>query len=133
MVPDLGLPVKPFNEENLQVMTKLQPIKDNDILEMLWILPNLEKEYKTKPLEYFSHLFGHEGENSLLSYLKQEDFAMALSCSSDHEMGVFSSFFIEITLTKNGLAHVNDVVSAVFKYAQRLRDVGPQQYIFDEV
>ena len=61
MVPDLGLPVKPFNEENLQVMTKLQPIKDNDILEMLWILPNLEKEYKTKPLEYFSHLFGHEG------------------------------------------------------------------------
>ena len=29
----------------------------------------------------------------------------------------FGSFNIEITLTKNGLAHVNDVVSAVFKYA----------------
>ncbi len=117
VLPDLGLPVKPFTEKNLQVITKLQPIKDNDLLEMLWILPNLEKEYTTKPLEYFSHLFGHEGENSLLSYLKQEDYAMALSASSEHEMSVFSSFNIEITLTKNGLAHVNDVVSAVFKYA----------------
>jgi insulysin len=57
---------------------------------------------------------------------------MALSASSDHEMSVFSSFCIEITLTKNGLAHINDVISAVFKYAQRLRDVGPKQYVFDE-
>jgi len=92
----------------------------------------MEKEYRTKPLQYFSHLFGHEGENSLLSYLKEEGLAMALSSGSDHEMSVFSSFTVDITLTKKGLENVNDVIAAVFKYAQRIRDVGPQQFVFDE-
>ena len=89
-------------------------------------------EYKSKPLSYLSHLFGHEGENSLLSYLKQEDLAMELSAGSDHELKVFSSFFVEITLTKKGLANINDVLSAVFKYAQRIRDLGPQEYVYEE-
>jgi insulysin len=69
----------------------------------------MEKEYRSKPLEYFSHLFGHEGENSLLSYLKQEDLAMELMAGSDHEMSVFSSFSVTITLTKKGLANIDDV------------------------
>lgn len=57
---------------------------------------------------------------------------MALSAYSDHELSVYSSFDIEITLTKNGLDNVNDVIAAIFKYAQRLKEVGPQQYVFDE-
>ena len=99
---------------------------DKDQLEITWVLPCLEKEYRTKPLQYFSHLFGHEGENSLLSYLKHEGLAMALSAGNDHEMSVFSTFTVDITLTKKGLENINDVIAAVFKYAQRIRDLGPQ-------
>ena len=86
----------------------------------------------TKPLEYFSHLFGHEGENSLLSYLKEEGYAMALSAGSDHELGVFSSFTVEVTLTKKGLENYEHVLAAIFKYAQRLAEVGPQEFVFEE-
>jgi insulysin len=125
VVPDLGMPVHPFPEDRLGVISRFQPIKDTDILELVWVLPSYEKHYKTRPLDYFSHLFGHEGENSILSYLKQEDLAMALSSTGDHEMGCFSSFQVEITLTKKGLANLNHVIAAVFKYAQRIRDVGP--------
>lgn len=80
-------------------------------------MPYLEKEYLTKPTRYLSHLFGHEGENSLLSYLKEEGLAMALSSSDDHSLGVFTTFDIEITLTKKGLEKYEDVIAAVFKYA----------------
>ena len=54
-------------------------------------------------MNYFSHLFGHEGENSLLSYLISEGLALELSAGGDHELWAFSTFLIEITLTKKGL------------------------------
>ena len=57
---------------------------------------------------------------------------MELSAGSDHELKVFSSFFVEITLTKKGLANINDVLAAVFKYAQRLSEVGPQEFVYEE-
>lgn len=82
-----------------------------------WILPYCEKEYKSKPLWYFSHLFGHEGENSLLSYLAQEGYALGLSAGDDHEMGCFSDFYISIDLTKKGLENYEKVAHAAFKYA----------------
>jgi insulysin len=92
----------------------------------------MEKEYRSRPLSYYSHLFGHEGENSILSYLKQEDLAMALTAGSEHELGCFSTFQIEITLTKKGIEQVNDVIAAVFNYAKRINELGPQQFVFDE-
>jgi insulysin len=51
-------------------LIKLVPVKDKDVLTILFELPYCEKEHETKPLKYFEHLIGHEGENSLLSYLK---------------------------------------------------------------
>jgi insulysin len=52
-------------------------------------------------------LFGHEGENSLLSYLKKEGQAMNLTAGCDHEQGVFSNFYISIGLTQKGLKETN--------------------------
>jgi insulysin len=50
-------------------------------------------------LGYYSFLFGHEGENSLLSYLKSEGLANELSAGGDHELWSFSSFYVDISLT----------------------------------
>ena len=100
---------------------------------MYWILPYCEDKLKSKPLTYLSHLFGHEGENSLLSYLKSEGLALELGAGDDHSMNAISAFMIDIYLTKKGLAEYERVIEAVFQYAQRLRDAGPQDYIFEEV
>ena len=81
---------------------------------------------------YFSHLIGHEGENSLLSYLKQEDYAMELTAGGDGELDCMSDFNVSITLTKKGLANTDKVADAVFKYIQRLKEVGPQEWVFNE-
>lgn len=105
-------------------------MKDQDSIVLYYALPYMQREYKSNPLEYFSHLVGHEGENSLLSYLKQEDYAMSLSCGSDHEMDCFSEFKITVVLTKKGLANYNKVLDIIFKYLQRLKEVGPQEWKF---
>ena len=77
------------------------------MLEVYYILPYVEKEYTTKPLNYFSHLIGHEGENSLLSYLKKEDLATEVMSSADATIGIFSDLTLKITLTEKGLTNVN--------------------------
>ena len=79
-------------------------------------MPYLRQEFKSNPLSYFGHLIGHEGENSLLSYLKAEDYAMALNAGGSHELDCFSDFTITITLTKKGLTNTDKVLDAVFKY-----------------
>mmetsp|Transcript_37380 Transcript_37380/g.49133 ORF Transcript_37380/g.49133 Transcript_37380/m.49133 type:complete len:268 (+) Transcript_37380:756-1559(+) len=122
----------PFDSANMGQIARYQPVKDKDVLELYWVLPCLEQEFRASPLNYLSHLIGHEGENSLLSYLKQEDYAMELSAGGDHELECLSDFTVSITLTKKGLANVDKVVNAVFKYVQRLKEVGPQDWVFEE-
>ncbi len=101
-VPNLNEP-KAFTEAHLQKFIKFVPIKDKDILTLMWVLPYTQREYKSKPLSYFSHLFGHEGQNSILSYLISEGLALELSSYDDHELWSMTTFYIDITLTKKGL------------------------------
>jgi len=69
VVPDYNQPQVAYNASNLGKFYRFVPVKDKDILSLVWHLPSSESEYKTQPLRYHSHLFGHEGENSLLSFL----------------------------------------------------------------
>jgi insulysin len=81
---------------------------------------------------YYAFLFGHEGENSLLSYLKSEGYANDLSAGGDHELWSFSNFYLDISLTKKGLANYEKVVEAVFQYAKNIKEAGPQEYLYKE-
>ena len=116
VLPNLGEPV-PYDHRNLSHLYRYVPVKDKDILQFLWILPYTGEEYKTQPLRYHSHLFGHEGPNSLLSYLISEGLALELTSSYDHELWSLSTFSVDITLTKKGLAEYERVIEALFKYA----------------
>ena len=91
-----------------------------------------QRRERDRQQDLVAHLVGHEGENSLLSYLKAEDYAMDLCADGDHELDCYSDFTITITLTKKGLANTEKVLDAVFKYIQRLKEVGPQEWVFEE-
>lgn len=132
-VPDYNQPAPAYDSRNLGRLYRFIPVKDKDIISFVWHLPSSKDEYKTQPLRYHSHLFGHEGENSLLSYLIAEGLALELSASHDHELnGAFSNFNVDISLTKKGLEQYERVVEAVFQYAQIVRDKGVQEYVFAE-
>ena len=52
----------------------------------------------------------------MLSYLKQEDYAMSLSAGGYDELDCYSDFTVTITLTKKGLENYEKVIDAVFVY-----------------
>ena len=62
----------------------------------------MQKYYKTDPINYITDLIGHEGENSLLSLLIEEELAFSLVASGYYEMELFSVIEINITLTELG-------------------------------
>ena len=95
-------------------------------------MPYLRQEFRSDPLSYYEELLGHEGENSLLSWLKDEDLAMKISAGAEHELDCQSEMRLVITLTKKGLANTDRVLDAVFTYVQRLKEVGPQEWFFEE-
>lgn len=86
------------------------PVKDKDILQVFWVLPFVSKEYKTKPLQYWGHMFGHEGKNSLLSYLKKEGYALALSAGGDAELNIYSDFVVTVDLTDKGKDNIEAIL-----------------------
>ena len=82
----------PWTNDKLGKWIKCVPVKDKDVLEVYWVLPYYDKEYKSLPLRYFGHLFGHEGKNSLLSFLKKEGYAIALGAGGSSELNILSDF-----------------------------------------
>jgi len=102
-VPDFSLLPRAYNSTNLGRLTKSLPIQDKDRLVIKWIVPYCGKDHRTSPLNYFCHLFGHEGEHSILSYLKREGLAQSLSADDNHYYKAMSDFTVEILLTEKGL------------------------------
>lgn len=57
---------------------------------------------------------------------------MNLSAGGDSTMETYSEFFMEMQLTKKGLANYVDVLKAIFKYAKTLCERGPQEWVHEE-
>ena len=124
---------QPFTRELLGKFWKMVPVKDQDHLEIIWFLDNTREYYKSSPLEYFSWLFGHEGENSLTSLLIEEGFALGMNSTYSLQMDLFTKFEISIQLTKKGLQFYNEILKIVFNYLKMLKEKGIDKRIFDEI
>ena len=122
---------------NFHRLIKVAPMKNIYQLNLVWSLPPLMDKYKTKPLEYLSWIIGHEGEGSLILYLREKVWALTLYAGCDgygmEFNSTYSQFSISLTLTEKGFNEVNDVISAIFSYLQILKSEGPNQRIFNEI
>lgn len=65
-------PAKPFKPDFFQKVFYVKPKADNNKLYMTFVLPSMEKYYKSKPQDYLAYIIQHEGVGSLNSYLKQK-------------------------------------------------------------
>jgi len=111
--------VKPYTEKNLGFFYKILPVKDEDILKFIWLLPFC-KNYHAKPLNFLTSLFGHEGPNTLTSSLKKDNLITDLVTSKEHYAKTFSTFEIEIKLTKKGFKNYKGVILRVLKYIKTM-------------
>ena len=122
----------PFTSENLAKFYHVKSIKAGDKLIVVWYIENLRPYFTSNPGTYLSFLLGHEGKNSLLSYLIDEGLALELNAGSSNEINLFTKMQVSIKLTKKGLEMYRDVCEILFKYLNILKDKGIQKYIFKE-
>ena len=69
-----------------------------------------------------SHLFGYEGEGSLLRYWKTQKWATQVIAGPGLKGSGFSDFNLYIELSDSGLDHVDDIINSVFYYAQLIKE-----------
>ncbi len=121
-----------FEQAQLPALVQVQPIREQRSLTFIWGVDAQPDDYRSKSLAYIGNLVGHEGEGSLLSWLKAQGWALTLGAGEgfDHRGG--TTFQVSVELTEAGVAHVDDIAAALFQTLALVRDGGVQAWIFDE-
>lgn len=65
-------PEYPFKREFYEKVYYVKPKADRSKLFITFLLPSMEKHYKSKPHDYLAYIIQHEGVGSLSSYLKKK-------------------------------------------------------------
>ena len=139
-VENKNLPPKDFSgevvfnrEHSFGRMYKIIPKKNLRTLKMTWILPVTPTFCQKKSSSYISHVFGHEGPNSLLSQLISEGLCQSLMSSTGSRMNqAFDQFSITMSLTQEAEQDVMRVVERVYMFINKIRAEGVKDYIYRE-
>lgn len=121
-----------YTQEQLQIQININPLQSAKRMIVTFSLPALQNNYKTKPLNYISHLIGDEGEGSLLAYLKQQDWALNLIAGSGIEGDKFKDFNVSFQLTQKGLENKERIIEALFSYIALIKNATSEQWRFQE-
>ncbi|TFB05329.1 Putative zinc protease [Trichoderma ghanense] len=123
----------PFRESDIGVQFFAKPVMDTRELHLFFPFIDEEYLYESQPGRYCSHLIGHEGPGSIMSYIKNKGWANSLSAGASPicpgSPGVFE---VQIRLTEEGLKVYPQVVNVFFQYVALLRETPPQEWIFEE-
>ena len=84
-------------------------------------------KFDTKKIgSFLSHIIGHEGKNSLLSYLISNKVALSLSAGPGNRLNQSISIFtVDIALTEEGEKDYKRVIEMVYMYINQLKLEGP--------
>lgn len=115
------------------VDVSIKPVKDIYRLSYMFELNSPLDNYKQKPSHYVGHLLGHEGEGSLLAWLKSKNWADGLSAGTYHRLANNSAFNVSISLTNTGLNHIDEITEQLFAYVRLIEKQGIEKWVFDEL
>jgi secreted Zn-dependent insulinase-like peptidase len=111
---------------------RIEPVKQLLNLSFNFPLNDAVTDYTKKPTQYIGHLLGHEGEGSLLAWLKLQGWAEGLSAGLGSQMSNNSSIQVTISLTELGLDHIDDISAQLFAYIRLIQDKGVKEWAFEE-
>ncbi|BFM06669.1 insulinase family protein [Halioxenophilus aromaticivorans] len=121
-----------FKPESLPQMLSVVPVKETRSLGLLFPVPLLQPYYRKKPLEYIANLVGHEGQGSILNTLKQQGWAESLSAGSGLDDRYSSSMMVNISLTKAGWQHREEVIGLFFAGIDQIKRQGLKRWRYKE-
>ncbi|KAI8378795.1 Metalloenzyme, LuxS/M16 peptidase-like protein [Choanephora cucurbitarum] len=132
-IPVPSFPEPPLTSDHLQTQIFIKPVRKTRTLDMAFPFPDQSLYYECQPAHYISHLVGHEGPGSILSFLKKKNWATYLSSGMSHLGNGYGTMNITIELTEKGLANYENVVVSVFEYFELIKESGIKKWIFDEI
>ncbi len=118
--------------QELPLDIQIQPVKSLYSLSFIFPLNQALNEYSKKTTQYIGHILGHEGEGSLLAWLKKQGWAEGLSAGVGNKIRNNGTFQISIRLSQEGLKHKDEISQQVFAYVRLLKEQGVKQWAFDE-
>ena len=125
--------IQTLTDKELTTEIFAKPVMESRSLEISFPWQDEEDMYETQPARFVSHLIGHEGPGSILSYLKDLGLADTLSAGY-HNVCPGSSFFeIDISLTPEGLKNYRDVAKVVFQYVSMMKENPPLEWMHEEM
>ncbi len=127
---DIDVPL--FSPGSLPMEVLVTPQQDIRKLDMVFPVPEARLHWQAKPLHMLGDVLGHEGEGSLLQYLKRRGWADGLAAGAGLEYRGGSAFTITISLTEAGYGARDQVVEAVFQGINRIAGEGINRQRFDE-
>ncbi|KAM5351566.1 hypothetical protein ACJ41O_004289 [Fusarium nematophilum] len=110
----------PFRESDLGMQCFAKPVMDSRELNLYFPFIDEEFLYASQPSRYISHLIGHEGPGSIMSYIKSKGWANGLSAVA------------QAHIIAQGLKNYPEIVKIFFQYITLLRESPPQEWIFQE-
>ncbi|KAJ2446970.1 metalloprotease, partial [Coemansia sp. RSA 2424] len=124
----------PISAENLGKAVYFETVDDMHTINITFPVADIKAMYRYDPFTYIAHLIGHEGQGSILAYLRQHGWATGMNAGTNtsHNNG-FSIFSISISATPEGLAHFDDILRTIFSYVQMLVASGPQEWVHHEL
>ncbi|KAJ5318143.1 hypothetical protein PENANT_c043G01376 [Penicillium antarcticum] len=125
--------VQPFTEKDMCTQVFAKPVMDTRSMDMYFPFLDEEDLHDTQPSRYISHLIGHEGPGSVLSYLKNKGWANGLSAGAMPICPGSAFFTVSVRLTPDGLKEYQEVAKVVFEYIAMIKQREPEQWIFDEM
>lgn len=131
-LPETRVSAPLFEESQLPALLTIRPLKARHELKLQFPVPSTTPFYQEKPTSYLANLIGHEGEGSLLSYLKAQGWATGLSAGRGLSTKETSLFSIGVNLTESGFENQQHVINAVFGYINLLKKEGIDLWRFEE-
>ncbi|MCY9828048.1 insulinase family protein [Vibrio chagasii] len=114
------------------VQVHVEPIKDVRKLTLTFPMPSIDEHYGVKPLSFFAHLLGYEGEGSLMMQLKEKGWITSLSAGGGASGSNYRDFTVSCSLTIEGLTKTDHIIQAVFQYIKLIEQQGIEEWRYLE-
>lgn len=136
-VPNQNVSKPSFAETFLETkpvlrVIRVEPIKDERRMQLLFPLPSVSAYRKEKPLNMIAFVLGHEGKGSLLSLLKRKNLAHSLGAGIGEHTEDYAAMSISIGLTPKGLKNWKEVTRLVLAAIRALEINGIPKRLYEE-
>ncbi len=121
-----------YLDDHTGIHVSVEPVKEIRKLIMTFPMPSMDEYYGIKPLSYFAHLLGYEGDGSLMMQLKDKGWITSLSAGGGASGSNYRDFSVSVNLTPEGLDATDDIVQALFQYIQLIKQEGLQEWRYLE-